>query len=80
MSYAAALRYFNTKAVTMLTKEDVMRAWDSSGVMLKASRIFSDMDRACEIFELPVAQRPKLLPVMGTMIEVSADFYTTRPI
>ncbi|KAH6916220.1 hypothetical protein BKA70DRAFT_1216449 [Coprinopsis sp. MPI-PUGE-AT-0042] len=70
MSYAAALRYFNTKAVTMLSKEDVMRAWDSSGVMLKASRVFSDMDRACEIYQLPVCQRPKLLPVMGTMIEI----------
>ncbi|EFI27392.1 hypothetical protein CC1G_14863 [Coprinopsis cinerea okayama7 len=69
-NFTVALRYFNTKAVTMLTKEDAMRVWDSSNTMLNASRVFSDLDRAAAIFETPPEERPKLVPVIGTMIEL----------
>ncbi|KAG2011553.1 DNA ligase I [Coprinopsis cinerea AmutBmut pab1-1] len=69
-NFTVALRYFNTKAVTMLTKEDAMRVWDSSNTMVNASRVFSDLDRAAAIFEAPPEERPKLVPVIGTMIEL----------
>ncbi|KAJ2919477.1 hypothetical protein MD484_g929, partial [Candolleomyces efflorescens] len=64
------LTTFNTRAVTMLTKMDAMRVWDHTGSMLQASRVFSDMDRAAEIFEMPASQRPEMKPTVGVMVDI----------
>jgi DNA ligase-4 len=72
------LTSFNTRAVTMLTKMDAMRAWDPSGAMLQASRIFSDMDRAAAIFEMPAHQRPEMKPTVGVMVDVRLSCPTSN--
>lgn len=42
----AALTHYNTRAVTKLSKVEVMRAWDPS--ILRAYRVQADFDRAAE--------------------------------
>ncbi|TFK17324.1 hypothetical protein FA15DRAFT_338182 [Coprinopsis marcescibilis] len=69
MHFTVSLKFFNTKAVAMLSKGQAMRIWDPSKTMQNACRVFSDLDRAADIFDTPPDQRPKLVPVIGTMVE-----------
>ncbi|KAF9005903.1 hypothetical protein BDQ17DRAFT_316501 [Cyathus striatus] len=54
----------------MLTKEDVMRAWDPTGWMLRYYRVRCDVVDAADAFELPDHQRPNISPVFGKQVEL----------
>lgn len=65
--YTAALLKFNAASITILTKEDAMKAWDPTFLMIKAYRVRSTLDQAAASFEL--GAQP--LPVLGVPIEVN---------
>lgn len=67
---SVALLNFNTKAVKMLTKQDVMIAWDPSGYMLRLHRLEADLDAVSTAFELPHHAKPVPKPNLGSMIQV----------
>ena len=49
--YTTSLLQYNSKAVATLTKEDVMRAWDTSGRMLKMYRVRANLWDVADEFE-----------------------------
>ena len=51
LHYTAALVNFNTTAVTMLTKEHAMRAWDAAGLLPKFFRVRATFDAAGALAE-----------------------------
>ncbi|KAJ3484873.1 hypothetical protein NLI96_g5327 [Meripilus lineatus] len=49
--YSASLLKYNSNAMRVLTKEDVMMAWDPSGRMLKAYKVQGSLSSAAQLFE-----------------------------
>lgn len=76
--YTAALRNFNSASVKMLTKEDAMNAWDSSGRMLAIYRVRPLLDEAARGFE----REPSIhaIPRLRTplAVRVAHHLYTCR--
>lgn len=66
--YTTSLLKFNTKAITMLTKEDAMKIWDPTLKMYRAYRVRATLESAADIYEDPNAT---LAPQAGTPIAVS---------
>ncbi|KII85754.1 hypothetical protein PLICRDRAFT_700571 [Plicaturopsis crispa FD-325 SS-3] len=66
--YTIALNAYNTRSITALTKEDAMRAWDSTGNLQKIYRVRSRLDEAVKEFETGENSVPT--PVLGTPIEI----------
>lgn len=67
---SVALLNFNTNAIKMLTKQDVMTAWDSTGYMSRLHRIEADLDAVSTAFELPHHAKPVPMPNIHSMIQV----------
>lgn len=65
--YSASLLQYNSMSVTMITKEDAMRAWDPSGRMLKAYRLKASFDAAAEALDKPGIE---LIPQIGYPITI----------
>ncbi|TFK51622.1 DNA ligase/mRNA capping enzyme [Heliocybe sulcata] len=69
MHYTAALKQYNSNAVTMLTKEDAMKIWDPSRVLLRTysrTSSFEDAARALEsILPLMICK-----PQVGVPIQI----------
>ena len=65
--YTAALRDYNSNAVSMLTKEQAMQIWDPTGRMLRAYKLSSSLEGAAEAFE---AGSLDTLPLVGIPIQV----------
>ncbi|KAI0761918.1 hypothetical protein BC629DRAFT_1682669 [Irpex lacteus] len=49
--YTASLLQYNSRSVSMLSKEDVMKAWDASGRMLRMYRVRASLEDAASAFE-----------------------------
>ncbi|KAJ7634197.1 hypothetical protein DFH06DRAFT_1221373 [Mycena polygramma] len=65
--YTVALKSFNSVAVTQLSKEDAMKAWDPSRQMLKTYRVRSGLDAAAAVFDAGITD---VLPRIGTPVEI----------
>lgn len=55
----------------MLTKEDVMKAWDTSGRMLRMYRLRASLEEAASACEQPDAV---IQPQLGIPVEVGSRF------
>ncbi|KAJ6581305.1 hypothetical protein B0H19DRAFT_1018028 [Mycena capillaripes] len=66
--YTVALKSFNSMAVTQLSKEDAMEAWDPSRQMLKIYRVRSGLDDAAAAFDSGFTGT--VLPRIGTPVEI----------
>ncbi|KAJ6457176.1 hypothetical protein C8R47DRAFT_173370 [Mycena vitilis] len=65
--YTVALKSYNSVAVTQLSKEDAMKAWDPSRQMLKTYRVRSGLDAAAAVFDAGITD---VLPRIGTPVEI----------
>jgi DNA ligase 4 len=81
--YTVALTKYNTKSVTPLSKEDVMRALDPSGRMLEMYKVRASLHEAANAFEMepnghhcPTTPQPQI----GTPVEVHQDAIRTQMI
>ena len=68
--YTAAFIRFNSNAVTMLTKEAAMHAWDPSGRLGMIYKSRAELDEAAQRFEGLRHGGPMPQPVVGTPIQV----------
>ncbi|KAJ7918946.1 DNA ligase N terminus-domain-containing protein [Mycena leptocephala] len=66
--YTVALKSFNSVAVTHLSKEDAMKAWDPSRQMLNIYRVRSGLDDAAAAFDAGI--NGAVMPQIGTPIEI----------
>ena len=66
--YTAQLLQYNSRAVCMLSKEEAMKVWDSSGRMIQAYRVRASLEEAAAAFEHPDAF---VQPEVGVPIPVS---------
>lgn len=66
--YTVALKSLNSSAITHLTKEDAMKAWDTSGKMLDIYRVRSRLDDASAAFEAGITGA--VIPLIGTPVEI----------
>lgn len=66
--YTVALKGFKSNAVTLITKEHAMTAWDPTGSMRKTYLVRSSLDEAADSFEQEAGQYA--VPRVGTPIEV----------
>ena len=76
--YTAALTKYNTKSVTSLSKEDVMKAWDPSGWMLKTYRVRACLHEAANAFELPPSSDQDLAATPQPRIRIPIEVSSTR--
>lgn len=65
--YTTSLLQYNSNAVSMLTKEDVMKAWDLSGRMLRVYKLRACLEEAARVCDDP---REVIQPRLGAPIEV----------
>jgi DNA ligase 4 len=65
--YTACLLQYNSKSVSMLTMEDVMKAWDSSGRMLRIYRVRMSLEDAAAACDNPCTEAE---PLIGVPIQV----------
>lgn len=65
--YTTSLLRYNTNAVSMLTKEDVMKAWDKSGKLLRIYRLRASLEEAVRAYEDP---NESVQPQLGTPLQV----------
>lgn len=65
--YTAQLLQYNSRSVTMLTKEQAMWAWDPTGRMAGAYKARASLEHASEILDGP---RCFVQPRIGTVIAV----------
>lgn len=70
LHYSAALVNFNTAAVTMLTKEHAMRAWNSQGLLPKFFRVRATFDAASALAEKGASSYRDAQPAIGFPIAV----------
>lgn len=68
--YSTALTKLNSASVKMLTKEHAMNAWDPSKAMLRFYRVRCDIDQAAAFVDQPEHLRPRIGPILGSMIAV----------
>ncbi|KAJ7126560.1 hypothetical protein C8R43DRAFT_1134885 [Mycena crocata] len=66
--YTVALKSFNSVAITQLSKEDAMKAWDPSRQMLGIYRVRSGLDDASFAFEAGITDAD--MPRMATPVEI----------
>ncbi|KAJ7695203.1 hypothetical protein B0H17DRAFT_1056785 [Mycena rosella] len=66
--YTAALKSFNSTAVTQLSKENAMKAWDPSRKMLDIYRVRSRLDDASAAFDAGITGT--VMPLIGTPVEI----------
>lgn len=75
--YTAALTKYNTKSVVSFSKEDAMKVWDPSGLMLKIYKVRASLHEAVDMFETSscciTTSHLKPQPRLGTPIEVTAS-------
>ncbi|KAH7913070.1 DNA ligase/mRNA capping enzyme, partial [Hygrophoropsis aurantiaca] len=67
--YTNALLNFNQKSKKMLTKEQFMMAWDSSGGMLRAYKARASLDEAAMVYEAGQFA-PSAVPHPGIPVEI----------
>ncbi|KJA15564.1 hypothetical protein HYPSUDRAFT_101902, partial [Hypholoma sublateritium FD-334 SS-4] len=70
LHYSAALVNFNTAAVTMLTKEHAMRAWNTQGLLPKFFRVRATFDAAGALAEKGTSSYCDAQPAIGFPIAV----------
>lgn len=70
--YTTALTRYNTTSVVSLSKEDAMKVWDPSGLMLKIYKVRASLHEAANVFETSNScdKTPHLKPTLRTPIEV----------
>ncbi|TFK32795.1 hypothetical protein BDQ12DRAFT_691997 [Crucibulum laeve] len=69
--YTSALRNFKSNSVRMLTLEHAMKAWDTTGWLLKCYRVRSEMDVATNSYDLPADKKYELTkPITGTVVQI----------
>ncbi|KAJ6591764.1 hypothetical protein DFH09DRAFT_1137908 [Mycena vulgaris] len=66
--YTVALKSFNSVAITQLTKEDAMKAWDKSRKMLDIYRVRSRLDDAAAAIDAGIIGT--VMPLIGTPVEI----------
>lgn len=64
--YTVALKKYNSKAVTIITKDQAMRAWDPSGKMTRAYRVRASLEEAARAYE----EGEEVHPLIGVPIQV----------
>lgn len=75
--YTTALKEFNSKARTMLTKEDAMKAWDPSRNLIRIYKVRSSFHEAAMEFENNTICS-EASPQVGVPIEVSSSPWLCR--
>lgn len=66
--YTTSLLQYNANAVTMLTCEDAMKAWDTSGRMLRAYRLRTCLEEAAKACDDP---HEEIKPRLGVSVQVN---------
>lgn len=70
--YTAALTKYNTTSIVSLSKEDAMKIWDPTGLMLKIYKVRASLHEAANAFETSnnCTMLPYPQPKLRTPVEV----------
>lgn len=79
--YTASLLQYNARSVSMLSKEDAMKAWDGSGRMLRMYRVRASLEDAASAFESESGSGSwDVTPQVGVPVQVSVSpIYSSMP-